>query len=126
MTMDRHERQMLGYAHLAHLAGHSDGRVRFLILCGTAACRAGYADVAARCRDAILALNPRHLAARWETLADALRDAEFDTFLRSVERQCPWERSEHELAARGIDLDDTADATLTAVVESLLPSGEST
>lgn len=110
--MDGDERRMLGYAKLAELSrdrGQPSAAHRFLVLAGVAACRAGYLDVAERCHAAVVAGNPRHLLARYATLPDALRDNDFTPFERTLERECPWERSEHVLSELDVDLDDLAD-----------------
>lgn len=110
--MDGHDERMLGYAELAALAGERgqpDERVRFLVLAGVAACRAGLPDIAETCRVEIERANARHLVVQYETLADALRDPDFEPFLRSLERRYPWEQSEHVLAELGIAT-DVADA----------------
>jgi hypothetical protein len=120
------ERRLLGYANLAAIArerGQHAGANRFLVLAGIAACRAGLLDVAERCRSLVVADNPRHVVARYETLADALRDADFDPFRRSLERECPWERSEHVLSELGIDLEDfDAAGDLRAAALAALPN----
>lgn len=122
--MSPDERRLLGYANLAAIArerGQHAGGNRFLVLAGIAACRAGLLDVAARCRSLVVADNPRHVVARYESLADALRDADFDPFRRALERECPWERSEHVLSELGIDLDTSeADGDLRAATLAVL------
>jgi hypothetical protein len=75
---------------------------RFLVLAGLAACRAGWPAVAARCRDLVLEDNPLHLLGRFDTLADALRDADFAPFARRLDRFCNYEQAEHWLSRRDI------------------------
>jgi hypothetical protein len=120
------ERRLLGYAKLAAVArerGQHEGANRFLVLAGIAACRAGLLDVAERCRTLVVAGSPRHVVARYPSFADALRDDDFAPFRRMLERECPWERSEHVLSELGIDLDSLATTTeIRKVANALLDS----
>lgn len=102
--MASEESKMLVYVALADLArsrGQRGGSARFLVLAGAAACRAGWPAVAERCRELVLAENPHHLIARWPSLPEALRDAEFSPFLKRLERFCSLERGEHILRELG-------------------------
>lgn len=104
--MPDHERAMLAYATLARISAEKqqlDGRDRFLILAGAAACRAGWLEVAARCRELVLAHNPHHLLAGHSSFPDAVRSDEFAPFLRQLERNCGYERAEHLLREVGIE-----------------------
>lgn len=106
--MPDHERAMLAYAKLAeisHAKQQDQGRDKLLVLAGAAACRAGWPDVAARCRELIVASNPSHLLARFATFAEALRDDDFTTYLKARQRFCSYERAEHLLQELDIDLD---------------------
>lgn len=94
------EQAMLTYSKLAEISARKQqlkGRDRFLILAGIAATRSGWADVAARCRDLVVADSPRHVLARYATFADALRDSDFEAFSRQIRRFCSLERAEHLL-----------------------------
>ncbi len=117
--MDVHDRRTLGYAELAALAarrGQRDGRVGFLALAGINACRAGLPEIAASCLAEILEANERHLLTNYATFGDALRDPDFEPFVRSLERKYGWERSEHVLAELGVSLEiDDADAFVAHV-----------
>ena len=104
--MHDHERAMLAYVKLADVSQQKQqlpGRDKFLILAGAAACRAGWLDVAARCRELVLSHNPHHLLREHDSFPDALRSAEFEPFLKQLERQCGYERAEHLLGELGID-----------------------
>lgn len=95
--MRDHEAGMSVYVQLAMMsdqAHQSQVRDRFLLLAGVEACRAGWPDVAARCREKLLASNPKHQAHRHATIADALRDAEFQSLVVHWERYCPFEKAE--------------------------------
>ena len=115
--MADHERAMLAYATLASLAWRKKqlpGRDRFLVLTGASACRAGWPEVAERCRALILANNPRHRVAANPTFVEAMRDPDFAPFLRQQERFCGYERAEHLLRELAIDLagaPDTGDVS---------------
>lgn len=101
-----HESRMCAYAQLAwlsHQKGQALPRDRFLLLAGVEACRAGWLDVAARCRQLLMTSNPRHQASRFESLADALRDAEFQQLVGQHERRYPAERAEHLLEELGLN-----------------------
>lgn len=91
----------LRLAVISHDRQQMTGRDRFLLLAGLSAVRAGYPVIARRCRDLVLANNPRHLVSRYDTLADALRDPDFAGFEQQLRRFCPYERAEHLLQARG-------------------------
>lgn len=98
MTAD--ERAMLAYVQLADVARQkrqSLGADRFLVLAGAAACRAGWLDVADRCRHHVLEDNPNHLLSRHNTFAKAMRSDDFRTFLKQLQRFCGYERAEHLL-----------------------------
>jgi len=104
--MPDHERAMLAYAKLAEISAQKEqivGRDKLLVLAGASACRAGWPDVAQRCRELILANNAVHLIGKHATFADALRSPDFEPFLKQRERLCSYERAEHLL--RGVNLD---------------------
>lgn len=67
---------------------------RFLLLAGVEACRAGWPEVAARCRKRLIARHPSHLANLYPTIADALRDKDFQQLVIRWERYCPFEKAE--------------------------------
>ena len=111
--MPDHERAMLAYCKLAELSQQKrqlPGRDKFLVLAGAAACRAGWPEIAARCRSLILANNPAHQISRFGTFADALRDPGFGSLLKSRQRFCTYERAEHILQELAVDLDQPSDA----------------
>ncbi len=98
------EAAMVAYARLAdvsRLKSQTGGQDKFLILTGIAALRAGWPDVAERCREIVAGHAPRHLLAGYDTFADALRDADFQPFVRRMERFCSVERAESLLAGLG-------------------------
>ena len=98
--MRDHEQAMLAYALLADVSQKKQqliGRDKFLILTGVSACRAGWPDVAHRCRDVVLDHNPAHLIGKYASFADALRSADFEPFVKQLERFCGYERAEHFL-----------------------------
>lgn len=104
-----HERIMLAYlqlADVAHLKRQTLGRGRFLVLGGASALRAGWPEVAERCRAAILADAPKHLLGRYPSFADAMRDADFKPFLVRTEKFCPFEQAESLLDGLGLTAED--------------------
>ena len=95
--MHDHEAAMLFYVRLAVFSQRRRqllGRDKMLVLAGAAACRAGWLDVAERCRQLVLAHNPAHLIRNFGSMADALRSDEFAPFLKQLERLCGYERAE--------------------------------
>ena len=64
------------------------------LLAGVEACRAGWPEVAAKCHEKLISSNPAHLAHRFPTMADALRDQEFQQLVIHWERYCPFEKAE--------------------------------
>ena len=110
--MPDHERAMLAYVRLAALSQEKQqlgGRDKFLVLAAAEACRAGWPEVAERCRAMVLAHNSVHAIHRYATVADALRDDDFTTFLKQLERFCGHEKAEHLLNELEIEVDVPAD-----------------
>jgi len=104
--MRDHERAMLAYARLAQISHQKrqlPGRDKFLVLTGAAACRAGWPEVALRCRELVLHHNRMHMVSRFDTFADALRSPDFEPLLKRLERMCGYEKAEHLLAELEID-----------------------
>lgn len=101
-----HELRMCAYLQLACLSHEKQQalpRDRFLLLAGTEACRAGWLEVAARCRELLLTSNPHHQAAKFDSLSAALRDEDFQKLITQHERRCPAERAEHLLRMLGLE-----------------------
>ncbi|MBM79484.1 MAG: hypothetical protein CMJ78_02680 [Planctomycetaceae bacterium] len=104
--MPDHERGMLIFTRLAvisHEKQQAIGRDKFLILAAVEACRAGWLEVSEKCRQLVTESNPLHLLNRYETVADALRSEDFQSFARQLERFCSLERGEHLLTELGIE-----------------------
>ena len=100
--MRNHETAMLAYARLARLSHDRKqpvGRDRFLVLTGREACFSGWIDVAARCRELVLANNPQHLLSHDATFPEALREPDNGKFFAKLEAFCPFEQAEHLLHA---------------------------
>ncbi len=96
--------QMAAFAKLAEISqvkGQAIPRDKFLLLCGIAACRSGRPDVAARCREMVLAHNSAHLIGHFDTFADALRSEDFQTLAEKLVRFCTFEKAEHLLSGLG-------------------------
>ena len=106
--MADHERAMLAYVRLADVSQarrQAFGADKFLVLAGAAACRAGWPDVAERCRQLISADNPNHLVSRFAGFPDAMRSPDFQTYLKQMERFVGYERAEHLLRALNLELE---------------------
>jgi hypothetical protein len=91
----------LELARLSHEKRQQPARDKFLVLAAAAACRAGFLEIAGRCRQLILTHNPAHQLGHFESVPAALRSPEFQTLLRRIERFCPYERAEHLLQELG-------------------------
>lgn len=95
--MTPQERRMLAFSLLAAESRQRrqyHGELRFLLLAGSAACEAGWAEVSRRCYERVLEINPHHMLAKYDALEDALRDEEFRMFLRRLDRFCTFEMAE--------------------------------
>ena len=104
--MRDHEVAMCAYVQLAVLSDEKQqipARDRFLLLAGVEACRAGWLDVAECCRAKLVSSNPAHQLTRHATVADALRDEDFQLLASRWERYCPYEQAEHLLLQLGRD-----------------------
>src|SRR5579863_4012504 len=98
--MEDHDSAMLAFVKLAGLSQSREQlgpRDKFLVLAGAAAGRAGHGSVAARCRELLLSHNKSHLLKRYATFEEALKDDEFQPYLRQLSRFCPYEKAEHLL-----------------------------
>lgn len=99
-----HEIAMCAYVQLAVISDQKHqgpARDRFLLLAAVEACRAGWPDVAECCRGLIITENPSHQLGRHATVADALRDSEFQLLTSRWEKYCPFEQAEHLLRQLG-------------------------
>lgn len=91
----------LRLARLSHERGQLLPRNKFLILAGSAACHAGLLRVADKCRDAVIENNSKHMLSHFPTFADALRDSEFQFYLKQLIKFCSPERAELLLSGMG-------------------------
>jgi hypothetical protein len=111
--MRDHEAAMLAYVRLADVSLRKRqplGRDKFLVLAAAAACRAGWPEVAERCRALVLEHNHAHLIGKFATVADALRGEEFAPLVKQHERLCSYERAEFLLNDLGLETPAAADA----------------
>lgn len=102
--MPDYEQAMRAYVRLARLSDEKQqpqGRDRFLLLAGQAACRAGWLEVADCCRTLTLRANARHLLSRTASFPDALRDPDASAYFARLASFCSFEQAEHLL--RGLD-----------------------
>lgn len=121
-----HETAMLTFAQLARLSLEKRqiiGTHRFLLLAGAAACRAGWLDVAERCREIIVAQNPQHFLSHSTSFTDALRQPSNAGYFLQLERFCSFEQAEHLLNNNGglvgITLESTAGAAALNELRSM-------
>ena len=106
--MADHDAAMLTFVKLAGVSQSRQQlgpRDKFLVLAAVAACHAGHAAVAARCRELVVANNPAHILHRFESVDAALVDDDFRTFLKQLTRFCSRERGEHLLSQLSIATD---------------------
>src|SRR5581483_3200766 len=88
---------LASYLHLARAAKARRQplvRDRVLLLAGVIAAQIDLAPIAAACRDAILAHNPRHLVCRWKTIAAALMQEDFQSLVNQLSTRYGPERVE--------------------------------
>ena len=121
--MRDHEAAMCVYVQLAvisHRKRQGQVRDRFLLLAGVEACRAGWPEVAACCRQRLIASNPAHQANRHATVADALRNEEFQQLVVHWERYCPFERAEAMLRQLNLPASEPTEKSTGEKMLSLL------
>ncbi len=121
------EAAMTAFARLAEVSQQKQQypqRDKFLFLTGISACRAACVDIAARCREIVLANNPQHLIRKYASLPDALRSEDFEVFHAQLDRFCTFEKAEHLLH----EFDDSGSTGERAIrtVEQLRESLNST
>ena len=100
ITMLDHSAAMLAFLKLAGVSQtrkQIGPRDKFLVLGGVSALKAGWPDVAERCRELIVAHNPAHQLVQYPTFADALRSEDFEQLLKPLGKFCSYERAEHLL-----------------------------
>jgi hypothetical protein len=95
-----HSAAMLAFIKLAGVSQSKQQlsqRDKFLLLAAATAVESGFDQVAERCRQLVLDHNPAHLIHRFERVAFALADPEYQSFQRQLRRFCSYERAEHYL-----------------------------
>lgn len=127
--MRDYESAMCAYAQLSVLSHDKRqglARDRFLLLSGVEACRAGWLEVAERCRLLHNQSQPAHQLAKYPSLPDALRDPDFSRIAEHWEHWCSYERAEHLLL--GLQRSPTGDNSeitrgdwVLKLLESLMP-----
>ena len=88
---------MLAFAILAAESRNrqqNQGELRFLLLTGTAACRAGFSKVAETCYRRVLEVNPHHMLTNYSSLPEALKSPDFQTLVSRLDRFCTFEHAE--------------------------------
>lgn len=99
------------------------GRDRFLILAMQQAAEQGYLKIAETCRAKILQNNPRHLVAHYSSAAEALRDPDFQFFVKQQTRNCSSERAEQLALGLGFEAEailQASEAEKNALLKQLL------
>jgi hypothetical protein len=94
------------YLHLARAAELRRQplvRDRVLLLAGVIAAQIDLAPIAAACRERILAHNPRHLAARWPTIGEALAHEDFQSLVNQLSTRYGPENVERLVEQLGIE-----------------------
>jgi hypothetical protein len=110
--MADHDQAMLTFVRLAQISASKQqqiGRGKLLILAGAAACRAGWLEVAELCRQLVLDDNKHHLIRNLPSFADAMRDPDFQNYLKQQERRCSYERAEHLLQSCDSELESPSE-----------------
>ncbi|MBD3676481.1 MAG: hypothetical protein HUJ26_23465 [Planctomycetaceae bacterium] len=95
--METDERHMLAFAILSVESRERQqiqGELRFLLMTGTASCRAGYAQISRFCYKRILKLNPHHMLSKSPSLEEALKSEDFRTLISRLDRFCTYEHAE--------------------------------
>lgn len=95
-----HSAAMLAFLKLAGVSQTREQlapRDKFLVLGGVSALKAGWPEVAERCRQLILTHNPSHHLGHYPSFANAMTNSDFEEFLRPYGKFCSYERAEHLL-----------------------------
>lgn len=100
--------QLLGiYLHLARNTDQRQQllqRDKVLVMCGMLAAQMNLPSVDRYCRAQILRHNPGHMVRRWPSFAIALHDADFQHFLKQIQRRYSLETAERMTAELGIEI----------------------
>lgn len=121
--MRDHESAMKVYVQLAVISERkkqTQVRDRFLLLAGVEACRAGWLEVAACCHQKLISSNPAHQARLFTSLADGLRDANFQQLVAHWERYCPFEKAEAMLRQLNLPAREPTELTVGEQMLSML------
>lgn len=121
--MRDYESAMQVYVQLAVISDQKQQRQvrdRFLLLAGVEACRAGWPEVAESCQQKLIASNPAHQLHLHRSLADALRDEDFQQLVAHWERYCPFEKAEAMLRQVQTEVPVTTDLTIGEKMLKLL------
>ena len=98
--------QLSVYLHLVQAAQKKKqlpDRDRLLTLAAVCAAENQMHAIAGYCRHLVLENNHGHMLRRWPSVATAIEDEDFQTFLKQVRRRFPPERAESMLTKMGID-----------------------
>ena len=94
----------LQLARAATIRQELHARDKLLVIAGMIAVHLELPAVAAFCRYRVLEHNSRHLIRRWQDLATALDQHDFQTLLKQLQRRYPREKAENMLTTLGIEM----------------------
>jgi hypothetical protein len=92
---------------------------RLLVLAAVAAEELDRWEFAEACRRRVLENNPGHMLKRFDSMAEALADDDFQPYLRRLLREWPYEKAEHVLAHPDVETTEAShfsEAALTALL----------
>lgn len=124
--MRDHETAMQVYIQLAAFSNRMKQplvRDRMLLLGGVEACMAGWLEVAEICRQKIVATNPAHQLKKFASMADALRDDDFQNLVARWQRYCPFEKAEAMWRKLEMTPVGTGDQTIGEQMQRLVEEG---
>lgn len=102
-----HDQGLVTYLRLAGASqekGQFPGRDRFILLAADEAIRAGLLDVAERLRNVLIASQPHHLLARFDSFEAAEHTEDLLLLIKQVRRQCTLERAEAMVESHQLDV----------------------
>ena len=105
--MPDYQDHLLIYLRLARLRKNQlkiSDHDRLMVLSAEAACELGKRPLAEYCRSQVIKNNPGHMIGRYDTVNEALADADFQYFLSQIRRRNTIEYAETALEKSQIDV----------------------
>lgn len=100
--------ELLGiYLHLARNTAQRQQlliRDKLLVMCGMLAAQLELPSLDHYCRAEILRHNPGHMVRRWPSFQAALADADFQHFLKQIQRRYSLEAVERMILEQGVEI----------------------